>query len=127
MTTWNTPLADPPDEPRRRALWLQHVAGHILMEDVRGAGLEKARAGEDAAAAVDGAVYGLMQVIDGVTGKMHNDDWEVSVRVRVELRRSDGEAIGDEIDLTDEGDGFCMGIHGWVEGDCGRDPILEGG
>lgn len=124
MSTWNTPLANPPEDPRRRELWLQHVAGHILMEDVRGAGLEKARAGEPSAVAVDGAVYGLMQVVDGVTGAMHNDEWEVSVRVRVELRRRGDEAVVGAIDL-DEGDGFCTGYHGWVEGDFGQDPITQ--
>lgn len=126
MATWDEVLAEPPPEGRGRELWLQHVAGHILMKDVRRPGLEAAEAGDDAAAAVEAAVYGLMQVADGVTGAMKNERWMVQVQVAVQLvERSTGE-VAEELDLAD-GDGVCMGFHGWIDGDFGEHPVTEPG
>ena len=122
MSTWNELMADPPTAGPARALWMQHVAGHILMEDVRRLGLEAAETGADANTAVDAAVYGLMQVADGVTGAMKNERWQVQVCVAVQLvDRQNGEIV-ESLDLFD-GDGACMGFHSWIDGDFGESPV----
>jgi len=110
------PLAHPPADDRARELWLQHVAGYILMRDVRRPGLE--------AFDVDAAVYGLMQVAEGVTGSLHNDCWEVRVRVVVELADRNTDEVHQRLDLY-EGDGACTGLHGWIDGDYGTYPITQ--
>jgi hypothetical protein len=77
MATWQYELVDAPVEPRTRELWLQHAAGLIVIEDVRRYATEKidpALTGEMRAAVekgIDDAVYGLMMVIDGVTGEIY--------------------------------------------------------
>lgn len=74
MGSHNLVLATAPSDPRRHELWLQHAVGRILIEDVRGYAVEQINptlTPEARAAAmkgIDDALYGLMRVIDGVSG-----------------------------------------------------------
>jgi hypothetical protein len=131
MATWEHELFDPPTEQRARELWLQHAACFIVFEDIRRyamEGIDPALTGEARAAVqkgIDDAVYGLMMVIDGVTGGMSNASHTVCIDFIVRLaKRGEPEASGvlSEVDLR-QGDGMCMGYHGWLEGDFGKDPV----
>lgn len=124
MSTWSLPLADPPSDDRQRELWLQHVAGFILMHDVRAEVVKQAPTTPEAA--VDLAMAQLMDVIDGVAGAMHNETWEVRIRAHVELvRRGEDPYVEQDLDLF-HGDGMGMGLAGWRDGDYGTNPILAG-
>jgi hypothetical protein len=125
-------LADPPTKPRARELWLQHAAGHILFEDVRRYAVEKvdpALSADARAAAengIDDALYGLMMVIDGVTGSIRSDRHLVCIEFFVRLiERLNDRDVGvlSEVDLKN-GDGMCMGYHGRREGDFGEDAVV---
>ncbi len=59
-------------------------------------------------------------VIDGVTGELRGADRAMQLAVKARLIE-DG-AVTDEFDLR-EGDGFCMGFHGWRDGDFGDWPV----
>src|SRR5262245_55096108 len=131
MATWQHELVDPPTEPRTRELWLQHAAGFILFEDVRRYAIERIdpTLTPEARAAVkkgiDDAVYGLMMVIDGVSGAVRNANYMVYIDFIVRLAaRCDSKIDGvlSEIDLRN-GDGMCMGYHGWLDDDFGMAPI----
>lgn len=131
MATWQHELIDPPAEPRARELWLQHAAGFIIFEDVRRYAMERidpALRGETRAAvekAINDAVGGLMQVIDGVTGGLSNESYVVYVDFIVRLAargKSEKDGVLSEVDLRN-GDGMCMGYHGWLEGDFGKHPV----
>ncbi|MCL2309087.1 MAG: hypothetical protein FWC42_02265 [Proteobacteria bacterium] len=128
MASWELELQQPPRDARAFELWLQHVAGRILFEDVRGYALEQmdpelsAEARAAAEKAIDDAVYGLMMVIDGVSGALGNDEHTVELSVLVQLVNRESGEIAEEIDLR-EGDGMCLGYHGWLEGDYGEDPV----
>jgi hypothetical protein len=131
MATWQHELVDPPGDSRSRELWLQHAAGFILLEDVRRYAMERVDAAltDEARAAVqkgiDDALYGVMMVIDGVTGAVSNSSSTVSIDFIVRLVRRDAAENGGavaELDLR-QGDGMCMGYHGWLEGDFGTDPV----
>lgn len=121
-------LAPPPEEPRERHLWLQHAAGFILFEDIRGYAREKVderldEVSRDAAfRAIDDALYGLMMLIDGVTGRLHGDGREVRLDVSASLMEHG--KIVERISLS-EGDGMCMGFHAWQEGDFGGRAVTE--
>jgi hypothetical protein len=132
MATWEHELVDAPTERRARELWLQHVAGFIVFEDVRRYAMERidtALKGEARAAVqkgIDDAVYGLMMVIDGVSGGLSNPNHSVNIDFIVRLAtRGNGEEVETEFDLR-QGDGMCMGYHGWLEGDFGKDPVASG-
>lgn len=72
--------------------------------------------------AINDAVYGLMMVIDGVSGTLRNEQQAVELSVVVSLLNRNSEEVVAEIDLR-EGDGMCMGYHGWLDGDYGEDPV----
>ena len=133
MATWQHELVDPPTEPRARELWLQHAAGFILFQDVRQYAVERIDPAlpDNVRAAVqkgiDDAVYGLMMVIEGVTGGLSNADRTVYIDfiARLAARGDSGAgSVLSEIDLR-QGDGMCMGYHGWVEGDFGKHQVAK--
>src|SRR5690348_17253165 len=132
MGTWQYELVDPPAEPRARELWLQHAAGFILFEDVRRYAIERidpalsADARAAAEKAIDDALYGLMMVIDGVTGSIRSGKHRVCIEFFARLiERMNDRDVGilSEVDLRN-GDGMCMGYHGWRGGDFGEDAVV---
>jgi hypothetical protein len=128
LASWQLELQPPPKEERAFELWLQHAAGRILFEDVRSYAIERidtALSDEARLAArkgIDDALYGLMMVIDGVSGRLKNDAQSVALSVTARLVNHEPEGIAAELELQD-GDGMCMGYHGWLEGDYGKDPV----
>ena len=125
MATSEFELAPTPADPRERELWMQHAAGFILFEDVRGYARNRLPATLSDAeravayAAIDDALYGLMQVAEGVSGRLASGDRSVVVSVGVRMLEDD--RVVEQMDLAD-GDGPCMGYHGWVVGDFGKSP-----
>lgn len=131
MATWQQELVDPPLDPQARELWLQHAAGFILFEDVRRYAIDlidPALPTEVRVAVrkgIDDAVYGLMMVVEGVTGSLSNTAHTVYIDFTARLAKLDNAGNGhvlSEIDLR-HGDGMCMGYHGWLEGDFGVHPV----
>lgn len=128
MSALDFRLAQPPEDPRRRELWLQHAAGFILLENVRAKALreiDRAASPEARAAAekaVDDTMFALMNLIDGENW-LDNDEHEVTLTLVAALKRKADEQELYRLDL-DQGDGFGMGFHGWKEGDYGKDPII---
>ena len=115
-------LTNPPNEERARELWLQHAAGFILFQDMRKYAIDRIPGNTDdntkelIIKGIDDAMYGLMMIMDGVTGCLKNDQYTVSIENIIKLKRN-GETI-QEINTFD-GDGMCMGFHGWKENDFG--------
>ena len=131
MGSWEFEVARAPEEERARELWLQHAAGFILMQDVRIHALRELPATlsagerEIAEKAIDAAVYGLMQVVDGVSGGLRNERERISLSLWVTHEEID--PAGNDRTLASmnlfEGDGMCMGVHDWYEGEFGDDPV----
>jgi hypothetical protein len=132
MSTDELVLATHPTESRQLELWIQHAAGRIIFEDIRGYAIRQTEPGLDAAAhqaalkAIDDTVYGLMMVLDGVTGGLRNDAECVSLKTEVRLRSRADDSVIYGLDLF-AGDGMCMGFHGWKEGDYGDDAVVQRG
>ena len=128
MASWQLELKEPPQGSRALELWLQHAAGRILFEDVRGYAIdriEQALSAEARAAAkkgIDDALYGLMMVLDGVTGALANETQHVDLIVQARLVNRRPEKVVVELDLKN-GDGMCMGYHGWLEDNYGEHPV----
>jgi hypothetical protein len=124
MATDQYVLTDPPGETRARELWLQHGAGFIIFQDMRQYAIDRIPESYDAAqraaaiSGIDDAVYGLMMVIDGVTGGVSNAKLRLSLQTKVQLRTVGDGSLVQEIDLF-QGDGMCMGFHGWKDDDYG--------
>jgi hypothetical protein len=105
---------------------MQHAAGFILFEDVRGYALSRLdpnlSPSERSAAvtAIDETLYGLMMVLDGVTGALRDSERSIITKTVIQLR--DGDAVLAEVDASND-DGMCMGHHGWMEGDFGANRV----
>ena len=125
MATDEYTLSEPPTDPRTRELWLQHAAGFIIFEDARQYAIDEIpdNYSEDQRAAalkaIDDAIYGMMTIIEGMAGELENDKHRVSLQTKVKLQRLEESDTEEELDLAD-GDGMCMGFHGWKENDYGR-------
>ena len=110
-----------------RSLWLQHAVGFEVMRRVREPARDRAAASftgdelERAYALIDGTIYDLFMLIEGIPLSLRNADHEIIVDLvgRVE-RRSDGEAITQQ--SMRDGDGITVGYHGWIAGDYGDRP-----
>jgi len=127
MAAFDFNLSEPPSDSRQRELWLQHAIGFILFQDVRDYALQQVDPllqGDAMAAAtkaINDAVYGLMMVLDGVTGTLTNESRRVNLRVFAELVDAESDDVVESIDMMD-GDGMCMGYHCWIENDFGDAP-----
>ncbi|HBE71826.1 MAG TPA: hypothetical protein DDW52_27090 [Planctomycetaceae bacterium] len=130
MATQKRTLTRPPSEEREFELWIQHAAGLILFDDVRNYAIEQldgdlgSEARAAALKAIDDAMYGMMMVIDGVSGALQNDKHRVSLAVTVQLIDLDADEAVAEVNLAD-GDGMCMGFHGWRDGNFGKHPPMQ--
>jgi len=120
-------LTDPPTDERARELWLQHAAGFIIFEDMRKYADENIPEGIDEKTriqikeGIDNTIYGLMMIMDGVTGSLSNENYKIHFETKIILKKN-GKVI-QEID-TFEGDGMCMGFHSWKEGNFGDDELF---
>lgn len=130
MATSDFRLSTPPTDAGERELWLQHAAGFILFQDMRDYAvqqIDRSMSTEAQVAAengIDDAVYGLMMILDGVSGGLGNESDRVNLRVSVELSSEASDEPMTSIDLLD-GDGMCMGYHGWREDDFGEMPPFD--
>lgn len=127
MSASDHKLSERPADARERELWLQHAAGFILFRDMREYALrqiDSSLSGEARIAAekgIDDAVYGLMMILDGVTGGLANDSQQIRFRGIVELIGDHSDEPIEVMDLFD-GDGMCMGYHWWRDNDFGKNP-----
>lgn len=135
MATRDYELVGPPSGERAKELWIQHAAGFILMEDVRREALRGLPEGLSSAElviaekAIDSSLYCLMAVIEDLSGGLCNKTEIVQLRLTVvhgKIPQADDlEGEIEEISSLDlaRGDGPCMGIAGWFEGDFGKNPV----
>lgn len=119
-------LTNSPLDDRNKELWLQHSAGFIIFRDMRNYAIDRisletdGKIKEKIISGIDDAIYGLMMMMDGVVGTLQNDEYTVRIENNILLERN-GEAI-QKVNTLD-GDGMCMGFHGWKEGDFGDTDI----
>ena len=133
MATYNLRLEKHPTDTRARELWLQHAAGLIIFEDARQYAIDQIdKTLEDDVKAeiikgINNAIYGLMMIFDGVSGRLKNSEFTVGLETKVVLSKkndSGEDIIIDQVNII-QGDGMCVGYHGWLEGDFGKDLVAS--
>ena len=121
-------LTDPPKDDRSKELWLQHAAGFIIFRDIRNYAIDRISANTDKEVneqiikGIDDSIYGLMMMMDGVSGVLKNDKYLVRIESKILLEKN--KEILQEINTLDS-DGMCMGFHSWKDGDFGEDAIYN--
>jgi hypothetical protein len=119
-------LADPPKDSRSKEIWLQNVAGFIIFQNMRNYAIERIPRdiGEDIKEqiikGIDDSIYGLMMIMDGVSGTLENSEYRVQIENRIVLEKDN--KIVQELNTLD-GDGMCMGFHSWKQNEFGEDKI----
>ena len=93
--------------------------GHHVMESARDYALNQIpkNVSPEALAvsqqAIHNALYGMMMILDGITenriDNQHRVEYVLATRIH-----SHGKTV-EMIELTPNGDGLCIGFHGWVD------------
>jgi hypothetical protein len=126
-----TTLSAMPEDARARELWMQHGAGYILFQDMRQFAIDRIPKELDEAhralviKGIDDAVYGMMMILDGVTGSVWNKQQRLSVAGKIVLENRKTKQVIEELAFPD-GDGMCLGYHDWMEGKFGKIPPVNG-
>ncbi|MBQ0152800.1 MAG: hypothetical protein KBS61_07905 [Chryseobacterium sp.] len=121
-------LANPPEKDRDRELWMQHAAGFLVFENIRKYALDRIDIDTDETTkekitkGINDTIYGLMMQMDGIFDALENEEYRLELQSNIVLSKND--EVIEEINTLD-GDGMCMGYHGWIVGDFGEDSILK--
>lgn len=121
-------LANPPEKDRDRELWMQHAAGVLVFENIRKYALDQIDLDTDETTkekitkGINDTIYGLMMQMDGIFDALENEEYRLELQSNIVLSKND--EVIEEINTLD-GDGMCMGYHGWIVGDFGEDSILK--
>ncbi|HLY12522.1 MAG TPA: hypothetical protein VKW04_24680 [Planctomycetota bacterium] len=122
------PVDQWPEDRRTREVIVQHWFGRALMAHARDVAWKKIpstaapEAREMAKKAVLDALYGVLQILDGVTENpvdaQHAVEFLLLGRV---LRETEGgrEERLEEYEIGPGGDGLCRGFSGWIKDDFG--------
>lgn len=123
----NKELANPPSNVRDRQLWMQHAAGYIVFENIRKYAIDRIPAEIDEALrethlkTINNTIYGMVMQMDGIFGVLENENYRLDLQTNIVLYKDD--KVVEELNTLD-GDGMCMGFHGWIENDFGSDEIV---
>ena len=85
----NYVLKNPPDDERDRELWMQHGAGFIVFKDMRNYAIDRIPADIDPTTrsliikGINDTVYGLMMIMDGVSGSLQNEDYSLRIQNKI--------------------------------------------
>ena len=67
-------------------------------------------------------ILGPLPTSERRRGGLRNSEYLVHLQTKACLARTETGEVIYSLDLSN-GDGFCMGYHGWLEGDFGKDPV----
>ena len=115
-----------PEERDSRLIFLTNAFGRVLFETARAPARARASAlPEDVRSQVeellDGQLYAVLQLLDGVPPRIHADAAAVEFVLKARVRDRATDAVLDEVELGPDGEGLCMGFAGWVAEDFGSD------
>lgn len=106
---------------------MQHGAGYIVFENIRKSAISKIPPEADNTlrdahlAAIDNTIYGMMMQMDGIFGSLENENYRLICKPILSFIKM-AKWLKDSNTL--EGDGMCMGFHGWIENDFGSYEIV---
>lgn len=112
-----------PTDEHARWIKMGHFFGKTLMENVKGYAKEKITSNcsveERLAAekAISDTLYGFMMLLDGVIDSSIDKDHGVEFALIARVFDQNTREYLEEIELAPDGDGLCMGIHMWEDGE----------
>lgn len=100
-----------------------HFFGKTLMDEVKGYAKEKINPNcsvEEklvAEKAISDTLYGFMMLLDGVIDSSIDQDHGVEFALIARVYNQNTREYLEEVELAPDGDGLCMGIHIWEDGE----------
>lgn len=122
------PYAAWPENRNDHIVLASHTFGRDLIQYARNYAVAKLPAdlAGDARAAAEKAVfdalYGVMMILEGIVGGPLDDEHQVRYTLLAHVENRYVKAPLTTIELAPNGEGLCMGIHGWFKGDFGQEP-----
>ena len=114
---------DWPIDERARWIKMGHFFGRTLMDEVKGyavakinpdCSIEERNAAEKA---ISDTLYGFMMLLDGVINSSIDKNHGVEFALIARIFDSNTSKYLEEIYLAPDGDGLCMGINMWEDGE----------
>jgi hypothetical protein len=115
-----------PREEHARWIMAGNTFGRHLMAASREYALERipklatSKERELAEKAVLDAIYGVMMLLDGVSDSRIDKDHVAAYVLLSRIFASGQSEPVEQFELAPDGDGLCMGFHGWVADDFGN-------
>lgn len=112
-----------PIDEHARWIKMGHFFGRTLMDNVKGYAKEKINSNcsvEErliAEKAISDTLYGFMMLLDGITDSSLDKDYGVEFALIARVFDQNTREYLEEIELAPYGDGLCMGIHMWEDGE----------
>lgn len=112
-----------PTDEHARWIKMGHFFGKTLMDNVKGyakkninsnCSVEERLAAEKA---ISDTLYGFMMLLDGVIDSSIDKDHRVEFALIARVFDQNTREYLEEIELAPDGDGLCMGIHMWEDGE----------
>jgi hypothetical protein len=119
-----------PESEHDRLIHLSNAFGKLLFETVRTPSRGRTRSLDESVRAqveelLDKQLYAILQILDGVTYPIQNEDVAVEFVLMARLRRrGDSEMIA-EVEVGPDGEGLCTRYQGWLAGDFGAVPGMQ--
>jgi hypothetical protein len=123
-------IGEVPEDEHSRLVHLSNAFGKLLFETVRTPARGRTLLLDDFARApveelLDKQLYGVIQILDGVTYPIRNEDVEVEFVLSARLRRRENQEVIAQVELGPNGEGLRMGYAGWLEDDFGDVPGMQ--
>ena len=123
-------IGEIPESEHDRLIHLSNAFGKLLFETVRTPSRGRTRSLDESVRAqvedlLDKQLYSILQILDGVTYPIRNEDVAVEFVLTARLRRRGDSEVTAEVQLGLDGEGLCMVYDGWLEGDFGAVPGMQ--
>lgn len=116
-----------PEGTDARRIYLSHLFGRLLFYMSRTPAISKLdelphEVRSKVEAILDEALSGAMDLLDGVTPLVRNEEVDVEFALMARLRDLQSEDLRDEVELGPNGEGLGMGYAMWRDGEFGDTP-----
>lgn len=121
------PFDDWSDDQRKRWLHAAQRFGLHLMSASHDYAIDRIpadatpRERELATAAARDAIYGMMMLFDGVADSDIDSRHSACYKLIAEIILNDDDRVVADFELAPDGDGLCMGYHGWLDSNFSAD------
>ena len=113
-----------PEDPHARLIHLSNAFGRVLFDLARNPARERTRSMPEevqsqAQTLVDDVLYAVVQLVDGVTSPIGNDQLDLQFVLSARLRDKRTRQTIELVEPGPNGEGLCIGFADWVQGDFG--------